>query len=160
MVSCNCCLLSFVCTKESAGAFCRLMARVKKTAKPVDSSKVTDSASDAAVSFKFGLSRVTSIDLDEFAKAGWFARDLVRPSEGEAVPNPRDDEVVVYKEFLAGLRFLSHPLVVGVLKRFNLKFNQLNPSSFVKLTIYVWGCKSQGVEPDLEGFVRLHRVHP
>ena len=30
----------------------------------------------------------------------------------------------------------------------------------MKLNTYVWGCKSQGVEPDLEGFDRLHRVHP
>ena len=123
--------------------------------------EVADSASDAAVSFEFGLSRITLSDLDEFVKAGWFARDLARPSEGDVVLDPHDDEVVVYKElFLAGLRFSSHPLVVGVLKRFNLKFHQLNPSSFVKLSIYVWGCKSQGVEPDLEGFLRLHRVHP
>ena len=134
--------------------FCRLMAHVKKTARPIDSSEVADSALDATVSFEFGLSRVTSSNLDEFAKAGWFGRDLVRPSEGEVVPDPHDDKVVVYKEFfLVGLSFPSHPLVVGVLKRFNLKFHQLNPSSFVKLSIYVWGCKSQGVEPDLEGFV-------
>jgi len=137
-----------------AALFCSLMARVKKITKHVDSSEVADSASDAAVSFAFGLSRLTSSDLDEFAKAGWFAQDLARSSEGEVVPDPHDDEVVVYKEFfLAGLRFLSNPLVVGVLKRFNLKFHQLNPSSFVKLSIYVWGCKSQGVELDLEGFV-------
>ena len=43
---------------------------------------------------------------------------------------------------------------------FNLKFHKLNLSSFVKLNIYVWGCKSQGVEPDLEGFIRHHWVHP
>ena len=61
---------------------------------------------------------------------------------------------------MASLRFPSHPLVVGVLKRFNLKFHQLNPSSFVKVSVYVWGCKSQCVELDLEGFVRLHWVHP
>ena len=30
----------------------------------------------------------------------------------------------------------------------------------MKLSIYVWGYRSQGVEPNLEGFVRLHRVHP
>jgi hypothetical protein len=122
------------------------MACVKKTAKPVNSSEVADSASDAVVSFEFGLSRVTLSDLDDFTKAGWFPRDLARPSEGEAVPDPHDDEVVVYKEFfLAGLRFPVHPLVVGVLKRFNLKFHQLNPSSFVKLSIYVWGCKPRGL---------------
>ena len=122
MVACTCCLWSFICTEESAGAFCRLMAPVKKTMKPVDSLEVADSASDAAVSFEFGLSRVTSSDLDKFAKAGWFSRDLTRP--GEVVPDPHDDEVVVYKEFfLARLRFSPHPLVVGALKRFNLKFH-------------------------------------
>ena len=36
----------------------------------------------------------------------------------------------------------------------------MNASSFLKLGIYVWGYKSQGVEPDLEGFIQLHRVHP
>lgn len=41
--------------------------------------------------------------------------------------------------FDAGLRFPPHRLVIGVLKRFNLKFHQLNPSIFVKLSIYVWG---------------------
>ena len=148
--------MSFICTEESAGAFCRLMSRMKKNVKPVDSLDVADSASDASdvVELYFCLSRVTLSNLDEFVKAGWFARDLARSFEGEVVPDPHDDEVIVYKEFfLAGLRFPSHPLVVGVLKRFNLKFHQLNPSSFVKLSIYVWGCKSQGVEPDLEGFV-------
>lgn len=50
--------------------------------------------------------------------------------------------------------------MLGVLKRFNLKFHQLNPSSFMKLRIYVWGCRSQGVDPNLEGFIHLHWVHP
>ena len=137
------------------------MAHVKRTTRPVDSSEVVDSSSDAAVSFEFGPSRVALKKLDEFVKMGWFPRDLARLSEGEVVPDPRDNKVVVYKEFfIAGLRFLPHPLVVGVLKRFNLKFHQLNPSSFVKLSMYIWGCKSQGVEPDLESFIRLHQVHP
>ena len=49
----------------------------------------------------------------------------------------------MYREFfMAGLRFPLHPLVIRVLKRFNLKFHQLNPLSFVKLGIYVWACKS------------------
>jgi hypothetical protein len=30
----------------------------------------------------------------------------------------------------------------------------------VKMSVNVWGCRSQGVEPDLEGFVHCHHVHP
>ena len=58
MLVCICYLLIF-CADEFAGAFCRFMAWVKKTARPVDSSEVADSALDATVSFEFGLSRVT-----------------------------------------------------------------------------------------------------
>jgi len=56
---------------------------MKKTAKLVDNSEAVDSSSDVVVSFEFGLSRVTLSDLGEFMKAGWFAHDLARLSEGE-----------------------------------------------------------------------------
>lgn len=95
------------------------------------------------MSFEFGPAQVTLEDLDEFGKCGWFSWDLARLLEGEVVLDPCDDEVVVYREFfVAGLRFPVHPLVVGVLKRFNLKCHQLNPSRFMKLCILVWACKS------------------
>ena len=103
---------------------CRSMARVKKTARPVEGSDVADSGSDVLSSFEFGLSRVTSSDLVDYAKATWFARDSTRLSGGETIPDPKDDEVVIFKEFFeAGLRFPPHPLVISVLKRFNLKFH-------------------------------------
>lgn len=131
------------------------MAGIKHTAKPADGD-----SSEEGVTFEFGASRVQAGELEEILKSGWIPRADVRYCEGESVPDPRDDEVVVFKEFFeAGLHRPPHPLVVGSLRRFNLRFHQLTPSSFVKLSIYVWGCKSQGVEPDLEGFVRLHQVH-
>jgi hypothetical protein len=52
------------------------MAHVKKTARPVDRSEAIDSSSDVAVSFDFGLSRVTLKQLDEFTKMGWFPHTL------------------------------------------------------------------------------------
>ena len=129
--------------------------------RPIDSTEAIYSVSEVAVSFDFSPTRVTLEELDEFVKMGWFPRNLARLLEGETVLDQQDDEVVVYQEFfVVGLRFPLHPLVIGVLKRFNLKFHQLNPSSFVKLGIYVWACKFQGVDPDLEGFILVHRVHP
>ena len=53
------------------GFFCSSMAHVRKTLKPIDILDVADSTLDVVVSFKFGLLRVTSSDLDEFAKAIW-----------------------------------------------------------------------------------------
>jgi hypothetical protein len=104
---------------------------------------------------------VTPKDLEDYAKYRWFPKGAARHCEGEAVPRPRDDEVGVFKEFfLCWFKVPAPPLIIGALKRFNLRFHQLNPSSFVKMSIYVWGCKSQGVEKDLEGFVHLLWVHP
>ena len=56
------------------------MSHVKKVGRPVDGSDVADSGSDVVLSFEFGLSRVTSSDLDDYAKATWFAHDPARPS--------------------------------------------------------------------------------
>ena len=49
------------------------MARVKKTARPVDSFEATEAALDVAMSFEFGPTRVTLEELDEFMKLSWFS---------------------------------------------------------------------------------------
>ena len=96
------------------------MAHVKKTARPVEGSDVANSGSDVVLSFEFGLSRVTSSDLDDYAMATWFVRDSTRPSGGETIPDPEDDEVIVLKEFFeAGLRFPCEDFVGEVLQCFN-----------------------------------------
>ena len=94
-------------------------------------------------------------DLDTFASWKWFARSGARLPKGEIEPKPRDDEVVVFREFFyVGLR-----LVLEILKRFGVKFHQLTLSSFMKLSVFVWACKSQGVKVDHDAFLRTHRVH-
>ena len=106
--------------------------------RPIDSTEAIYFVSEVAVSFDFSPTRVTLEELDEFVKFGWFSHELARLPNGETILDPHDDEVVIYREFfMAGLRFSPHPLVIGVLKRFNLKFHQLNPSSFMKLSVYV-----------------------
>jgi hypothetical protein len=61
------------------------------------------------------VSRVTPKDLEDYAKYRWFPKGAARHCEGEAVPQPRDDEVGVFKEFFyAGLRFPHHRLSLGL----------------------------------------------
>ena len=98
----TCILVSFVVlvvlTSLLVALFCRSMAHMKKTVRLVEGSDVADSGSDVMLSFEFGLSRVTSSDLDDYVKA-WFACDSARPSGGETVPDPEDDKVAIFKEF-------------------------------------------------------------
>lgn len=110
-----------------------MMVRMKQIAKPADKGVF-----EGDLTFDFGLTRVAHSDLDDFAKQRWFSKVSARRCDGEVKLDPRDDEVVVFKEFFeAGLQWPPHPLVVGALKKFNLRFHQLNPSSFVKLSVCI-----------------------
>lgn len=111
----------------------RMMVCTKQIAKRVDKG-----VSEGDLTFDFGLSMVAHSDLDDFAKQRWFSKASARRCDGEVKLDPRDDEVVVFKEFFeAGLQWPPHPLVVGALKKFNLRFHQLNPSSFVKMSVCI-----------------------
>jgi len=72
----------------------------------------------------------------------------------------RHDEVVVFAEFFyAGLLFSVISFVLEVPMKFGVRFHQMNLLCFTKLTIFVWACKSQGVEVDLDAFVQTHSVY-
>ena len=87
-----------------------------------------------------GLLWLLRKDLDTFASWKWFARSGARLPKGETDPKPRDDEVVVFREFFyVGLR-----LVLEILKRFGVKFHQLTLSSFMKLSVFVWAARLRG----------------
>jgi len=82
---------------------------MKQSAKVVEEADIADSGSNTVMRFEFGVSRITSGDLNSFA------RDVARPSGGETVPKPQDDDVVVFKEFFdARLRFHHIHLLLGL----------------------------------------------
>jgi hypothetical protein len=68
--------------------------------------------------------------------------------------------VVVFKSlFKAGLRFLLNKMIAGVLKKYGIYLHQLTPNATVRLSVYIWALRSQGVEPFSEGFCRVHELH-
>jgi hypothetical protein len=83
-----------------------------------------------------------------------------RADEGEKTcPNPEENEVVVYRSFLkAGLRFPLSNFVVEVLKIFEVYLHQLTPEAIIRLNIFVWGVRSQGLEPDAKSFCNIHEL--
>ena len=93
---------------------------------------------------------------------GRYFRDLsvVRADEGEKTcPTPEEDEVVIFRSFLkAGLRFpLSH-FVVEVLRIFEIHLHQLIPEAIIRMNIFVWAVRSQGLEPDAKSFCNMHEL--
>jgi hypothetical protein len=66
----------------------------------------------------------------------------------------------VFKSFFkAGLRFPLNGMIANVLKKFGVYLHQLTPNAIVRLSVYIWALRSQGVEPSGVGFCRVHELH-
>jgi hypothetical protein len=103
---------------------------------------------------EFGRSTVTEDDMPKLMKLGYFSeakKELIRFGGEEITLKPEKNEVVVFKSFFkAGLRFLLNGMIY---------LHQLTPNAIVRLSVYIWALRSQGVEPFAEGFCRMHELH-
>jgi hypothetical protein len=86
-------------------------------------------------------------DLDMMKKLGYIGKkddDLIRFASDEIIPDPKDDEVVVFRSFFrAGLRFPIYEMIAEVVKKFKLFLHQLTPNAIVRLSIYIWALRSR-----------------
>jgi hypothetical protein len=111
----------------------------------------------------FGKSTVSEADMIMTTKLGYFKeadKGLVCFGGEETIPKPKNDEVVVFKSFFkAGLRFPLHGMIAEVLEKFGIYLHQLTPNAIVRLSVYIWALRSQGVEPLADAFCRVHELH-
>jgi hypothetical protein len=93
---------------------------------------------------------------------GRYFRDIsiVRADDGEkTTPTPEDNEVMIFRSFLkAGLRFPLSRFVVEVLKIYQVYLQQLTPEAVIRLGVFVWAVKSQGLEPSAKSFCNIHEL--
>jgi hypothetical protein len=95
--------------------------------------------------------------LDYFGEA---ERKLVQFAGEETTPAPKNDEVVVFKSFFrAGLRFPLNEMIGEVLKNFQIYLHQLTPNAIVRLSVFIWALRSQGMNPDAKAFCRVHELN-
>jgi hypothetical protein len=111
----------------------------------------------------FGKSIVSEANMPLMIKLGYFGeaeKKLIRFGGEETTPNPENDEVVVFRSFFkAGLRFPLHEMIGDVLKDFEIYLHQLTPNAIVRLSVFIWALRSQGVEPLAKAFYRVHELH-
>jgi hypothetical protein len=111
----------------------------------------------------FGKSTVSEADMAMMTKLGYFRetdKRLIRFGGEETIPKPENDEVVVFKSFFkARLRFPLHGMITDVLENFEIYLHQLTPNAIVRLSVYIWALRSQGVEPLAKAFCRVHELH-
>jgi hypothetical protein len=111
----------------------------------------------------FEKSTVSEDDMPMMMKLGYFGEaegKLVRFIGEETTPVPKKDEVVVFKSFFrAGLRFPLNEMIGEVLKNFEIYLYQLTPNAIVRLNVFIWALRSEGMRPDAEVFCRVHELH-
>jgi hypothetical protein len=108
----------------------------------------------------FGKSSIKQSHLDNMR--GRYFRDMstVRADDGEkTVLTPEENEVVIFRSFLkAGLRFPLSSFVMEVLKIFEIYLHQLTPEAIIRMGIFIWAVRSQGLEPNAKSFCNIHEL--
>jgi hypothetical protein len=108
----------------------------------------------------FGKSSIKQSHLDNMR--GRYFRDMstLRADDRErTVPTPEENEVVIFRSFFkAGLRFPLSKFVVEVLKIYQVYLHQITPEAIIRMGIFVWAVKSQGLEPNAKSFCSMHEL--
>jgi hypothetical protein len=58
----------------------------------------------------------------------------------------------------AGLRFPLHKMLVDVLKTSEIYLHQITPKALIKVGVFIWAMRSQGVELDARCFCNVHEL--
>jgi hypothetical protein len=92
---------------------------------------------------------------------GRYFRDMsiVRAGGDNKVPAPEEDKVVIYRSFFkAGLWFPLNKFVVEVLKIYQIFLHQITSEAIMRMGIFVWAVRSQGLEPSAKCFCSMHEL--
>jgi hypothetical protein len=112
---------------------------------------------------EFEKSTVTEDDMTMMKKLGYFRESeskLVRFAGEVVIPESREDQVIIFKSFFrAGLRFPLNDMIGEVLKNFEIYLHQLTPNAIVRLSVFIWALRSQGMDANAEAFFQVHELH-
>jgi hypothetical protein len=107
----------------------------------------------------FGKSTIKQSHLDNMR--GRYFRDMsiVRADIDRVIHAPEENEVVIYRSFFkVGLRFPLSKFVVEVLKIYQLFLHQITPEAIIRMGIFTWAMRSQGLEPSTRCFCSMHEI--
>jgi hypothetical protein len=108
----------------------------------------------------FGKSSIKQSHLVNMRGRYFWDLSIVRADEGEKTcPTPEENEVVIFRSFLKSrLRFPLSSFVVEVLKIFEICLHQITPEAIIRMGIFVWAVKSQGLESNTKSFCSMHEL--
>jgi hypothetical protein len=96
----------------------------------------------------FGMSTITVGKIKEMEEKRYFTKDEAHAPGAETVPEPRDDEAMVYEDFfVAGLRMPTHLTLADILLHFQAQLHQLMPNAIAQLSKNFWAVGKFGSVP-------------
>jgi hypothetical protein len=108
---------------------------------------------------EFGVSRISSVRVQDMQQLGYFGSGVGRVPGAEEVLEPEGELVVFEAFFTAGLRLPVYRFMTEVLQRFEVQVHQLTPNVVVALAKYVWAVTSYGGQPSVEVFAKHYCLH-
>jgi hypothetical protein len=107
----------------------------------------------------FGKSTIKQSHVDAMRGRYFHDMSIVRVGGDSTARAPEENEVVIYKSFLkAGLRFPLSRFLVEVLKIFQIFLHQLTLEAIIRMGLFVWAVRSQGLEPSAKCFCSMHEL--
>jgi hypothetical protein len=107
----------------------------------------------------FGKSSIKQSQIDAMKRRYFRDMSIVRVGGDSTTPAPEENEVVVYRSFMkAGLRFPLSKFLVEVLKTFEIFLHQITPKAIIRMDVFVWAVRSQGLEPSAKCFYNMHEL--
>jgi hypothetical protein len=107
----------------------------------------------------FGKSTIRQGQIEVMKGKYFHDVSIVRAGGEDTVPLPEGDEVVVFRSFMkARLRFPLHKMMVEVLKMFEIYLHQITPEALIRVGVFIWAMRSQGLEPDVRCFCNIHEL--
>jgi hypothetical protein len=107
----------------------------------------------------FGKSTIKQSRLENMRGRYFQDMSIVRAGGDNNVPAPEENEVVIYRSFFkAGLRFPLSSFVVEVLKTYQIFLHQMTPEAILRMGVFVWAVRSQGIEPSVKCFCSMHKL--
>jgi hypothetical protein len=107
----------------------------------------------------FGKSTIKQGQIEAMRGRYFCDISIVRDKGENNIPLPEADEVVIFRSFMkAGLRFPLNKMLVEVLKTFEIYLHQLTPEAIVKVGVFIWAMRSQGLELDARCFCNMHEL--
>jgi hypothetical protein len=111
-----------------------------------DRMQIGAEAALALMRYDFGQSTIMKArHASQESIARYFLEGHGRPLGVESLPNPRENEAMVFEDvFVAGLCMHPHLVLVHILHKFQVQLHQLIPNAIIQISKFIWAITSYG----------------